>query len=122
MITLGIKKIVESNAVGFSTVDKNNKPHSIAVAYTKVIGNKVVITNCYMSETLKNLKINNNVAIVVWNRDWEKASVGFELRGKAKYYKSGEWFNFVENLPENKDYDVKGAIVVDVNKVKMLKG
>lgn len=121
MITAGIKKLIEGNALGLSSVDKYGKPHSIAVAYVKVVGDKIIITNCHIHETLRNLKINNNVALVVWNKDWEKVCVGFELKGKAKCYTSGKWFKFVKNMPDNEDYDVKGAIVVSVNKIKMLK-
>jgi len=35
MITLGLKKFIEANAMALATVGKNGKPHSIAVAYVK---------------------------------------------------------------------------------------
>lgn len=120
MITPGIKKLVEDNAIGFSTVDKNGKPHSIAVAYVKVVGNKLIITNTHIKESVKNLKNNKNVALVVWNKEWETACVGFELKGTAENYESGKWADYVKNMPENKGYDVKGAIVVSVKKIKKL--
>ncbi|MBU4257292.1 pyridoxamine 5'-phosphate oxidase family protein [Patescibacteria group bacterium] len=120
MITPGIKKLVENNAIGFSTVDKSGKPHSIAVAYVKVFGNKIIITNTHIKESVKNLKNNKNVALVVWNKEWETACAGFEIKGAAKNYESGKWFDFVKNMPENKGYNIKGAIVVSAKKIKKL--
>lgn len=35
MITPGLKKFIESNAMGLATVGKDGKPHNIAVAYVK---------------------------------------------------------------------------------------
>jgi len=120
MITQGIKKLIEINALGFSTVDKKGKPHSIAVAYTKVIDNKVVITNVHIKESTENIKTNKNVSLVVWNNNWEKSCIGFELKGTAKNYNSGKWFEFVKNMPDNEGYDVKSAIIVTVTEIKKL--
>ncbi|MCX6766415.1 MAG: pyridoxamine 5'-phosphate oxidase family protein [Candidatus Moranbacteria bacterium] len=119
-ITLGIKKLLEINAVGFSTVDKNNNPHSIAVASVKVFQNNIIISNINIKESIKNIEKNNNIAIVIWNKEWETARVGFELKGKAKNYTSGKWFDFVKKMPENEGYKVKSAIVVKIEKIKKL--
>jgi len=120
MITPGIKKLIEANAIGFATADEKGNPHCIAVAYAKVFGNKVVITNTHIKESLKNLEKNNNVALVVWNKEWETACVGFELKGTAKNFTADKWFDFVKNMPDNEGYDVKSAIVVTVKKIKKL--
>lgn len=120
MITPGIKKLIESNALSFATVDGQGKPHSIGVAYVKVIGDKIVISNTHINESLKNIEKNNNVALTVWNKEWETACVGFEIKGTAKNYKSGEWLDFVKNMPDNEGYNVKSAIVVLVKKIKKL--
>jgi uncharacterized pyridoxamine 5'-phosphate oxidase family protein len=120
MIAPGIKKLIESNALSFATVDGQSRPHSIAVAYVKVIGNKIIITNTHIRESLKNIEKNNNVALTVWNKEWETACVGFEIRGTAKNYKTGKWFDFVKSMPDNEGYDVKSAIVVLVKKIKKL--
>jgi hypothetical protein len=69
---------------------------------------------------LKNIEKNNNVALTVWNKEWETACVGFEISGTAKNYKTGKWFDFVKSMPDNEGYDVKSAIVVSVKKIKKL--
>jgi pyridoxine/pyridoxamine 5'-phosphate oxidase len=120
IITSGVKKLIEDNAVGLATVDKNGNPHNIAVACVKVVENKIVITNTHIKETTENLKNNNNVAVVVWYKDWEQSCIGFEFAGTAKHYTEGKWFEFVKNLPDNEGYGVIGAIVIDVKKIKRL--
>jgi hypothetical protein len=66
------------------------------------------------------LKINKNVALVVWHKDWENVCVGVELRGIAEEQKTGKWFDLIKKLPENQGYNIKSAIVVKVKKVKKL--
>jgi len=121
IITPGIKKLIEANAASLATVNKNGIPHAIAVACIKVIDDDIIITNTHINETLKNLEANNNVALAVWNKEWEKSCVGFEIKGRAKYYNSGQWVDFVKNLPDNEGCIVKGAIVIKAAKIKMLK-
>lgn len=119
-ITPGIKKLIEANALGFATADKNGKPHNIAVAYVKVFGDNIIISNSHIKESIKNLANNRNVSLVVWNKEWERACVGFEIKGVAKNQTSGKWHEFVKKMPDNKGYDIKSAIVVKVNKIKKL--
>ncbi len=120
MITPGLKKFIESNAMGLATIGKNGKPHNIAVACVKVVDGKLIISNSHIKESIKNIESNSNVALVVWNKEWEEASVGFELVGKAKNYMEGKWLDFVCGLPDNEGYKIKSAIVVSITKIKKL--
>lgn len=120
MINRQLKNLIEKNAIAVSTVDKNNKPHTIAVGYAKVIDGKIIISNIFIRGTIKNLKNNSNISLAVWNRNWEKKCFGYELKGKAKYFTSGKWKKFVDQMPQNKKYHVKGAIVISINKIKRL--
>ncbi len=120
MISLGLQKFIESNAIGFATIGKNGKPHNIAVACVKVIEDKIIISNAHIKESVKNLKYNNNVSLVIWNKEWERACVGFELIGKAKSYTGGKWFEYVNSLPDNEGYKIISAIVVKITRIKKL--
>lgn len=115
-----LKTMIEKEALALSTIDSAEKPHTIAVGFAKVVEDKIIITNNYMTETPKNIKQNNNIAIAVWNRNWEDDCKGFELRGTAEYVTEGKWKDFVKAMPENKNYPAKGAIVITVNKIKKL--
>jgi len=76
-ITKEMKNLIESNALAFATVDENRNPHCIAVGYPKVVSkNKIIITDVAINETIKNIQLNNNVALTVWSRNWEKECVG----------------------------------------------
>lgn len=110
-----IKEEIEKSILAFATA-KNNKPHQIAVAAVKVLGDKLIITDNFMKETKRNLISNKKVSLIFWNGER-----GYELRGDAEYFSSGEWLNFVKSLKENKNFKPKGAITVKIKKVKKLK-
>jgi len=121
MISKGLKKFIEANVMGLATIGKNGKPHNIAVACVKVEGNNLVISNAHIKESVKNIEKNPNVSLAVWNKEWEKACVGFEIIGQAKNHTKGKWLDYVKNIPDNKGYAIKSAIVIKVLKIKELK-
>lgn len=120
LIEPGIKKLIEGNALSFCTVDKAGKPHSIAVAYCKVFDDQVIISNSHIEESIENIKDNPHVSLAVWNKEWETACVGFELKGMGENQTEGRWFEFVKAMPDNEGYDIKSAIVVTVIAIKKL--
>jgi len=119
MINPGIKKIIEENACGLATVDEKGNPHNIAVGDVKVISkNQILIGNNYMTETIKNIKKSSNVALVVWCSNWKKSCIGYELKGKAKHFTEGKWKEMIKKI--HKGFPAKGAILVTINKIKVL--
>ena len=120
-INEGMKKMIEENALGLATIGKDNKPHNIAVAYVKVVSdNELVISNNYINETIENIIQNPNVSLVVWNKEWKDACIGYELKGIAEYYTEGKWIDFIKTIPINEGEPCKGAILVKINNVKVL--
>ena len=116
-----LKNLIENNVLTLTTVDKDRSPHSIAVAYVKVVyKDKILVSDNYMKETLENLKINSNVSLLMWNENWKKDCFSFELRGKAQYFTSGKWREDVKKIQENKGNPAKGAILVTITKIKKL--
>jgi hypothetical protein len=108
-----IKKVIENNPLSFATI-KGNKPYVIGVAYCKVIDNdRILITDNYMRTTLENIKKNPNVALVVWDKNWN----GYQFLGKCKYYKRGKWLQYVKKMKENKGLPAKGAILIKVSTI-----
>ena len=56
-ITEEIKKIIEENIAALASVNESGKPHTIAVAYPKVISeNQILITDNFMKETIQNIQ------------------------------------------------------------------
>ncbi len=116
-----LKSLIENNVLTLTTVDNDKSPHSIAVAYVKVVDkDKILVSDNYMKETIENLKINSNVSLLMWNENWKKDCFSFELRGKAQYFTSGKWRETVKKIQENKGNPAKGAILVTITKIKKL--
>ena len=122
-ITVEIKKLIEENALSVATTNEDGSPHCIVFGYPKVVSdNQIVLSAIYTVETLKNIQRNNNVALAVWSRNWEDEKVcdGYQLKGKAEYLTSGKWKKFVDDLLENKNENLKGAILITIEKIKKL--
>ncbi len=120
-INEGMKKMIEANAMGFATVNKKGEPHNIAVGFVQVISkNQLLISNNWIIESIDNIKSNSNVSLVVWNKDWKEACVGYEFKGKAEYFTSGKWVEEIKKFPINEGEPCKGAILVTINKIKIL--
>lgn len=120
-INEGMKKMIEENILALATVDKKGEPHNIAVGFVKVISkNQLLISNNWFVETIENIKENKNVSLAVWARNWEENCISYEFRGKAEEFTSGKWLEEIKKIPINKDEPCKSAIVVTINKIKVL--
>ena len=108
-----LKDKIEHSVIALSSVNKEGKPHNIAVMFIKVKENKIVITNNYINTTIENIKNNPLVSIVFW-----KGDKGFIIDGKAKHYDSGKWLKFIKSIKENKPHPKRGALVVDIDNIK----
>ena len=114
-----LKKLIEENAIAFATVGEDGNPHCIAVGDVKVVSeNQVLVGDNYMEETIDNLQRNPNVALVVWNKEWQENCIGFELRGTAQYFTEGSWVEMVKKIHQG--FPAKGAILVTITKIKKL--
>jgi len=109
-----IKDLIESNPVAFATVTEGNKPNVIGVAFVKVISeDRVLITDNYMNQTVKDITQNPNVCLIVWDSEFK----GYKLVGQAEYFTEGEWKRYVEQMDENKGLPAKGAVLVTISKI-----
>ena len=118
-INNGMKKMIEENALGFATMDKEGNPHNIAIGYVEVVDkDKLLIINDEIKESIENIKINPNIAIVVWNKEWKENCIGYELKGRAEYYTEGKWYERIKKT--HPEFPSKGAILATINKIKSL--
>lgn len=116
-INIDVKKLIEENPVAFATVDKFSNPNVIGVAFVKAVSkNQIIITDNFMEQTKENIKLNSNVCLAVWDKDWN----GYKLIGNAEYFTDGKWKSFVEKLPENKGLEAKGAILITITIITKL--
>ncbi len=110
-----IKKQIEKATIAVATINKNNKPHAIAIMYAKAEGDMIIITDNYMKKTIGNIKNNPYVSLVFW-----QGEQGWRIDGKAEYHNFGKWLNYVRSLKENKGLPAKGAIVIKIEKITEL--
>ena len=109
-----IKRMIEKNPLAFATIDKSGKPYVIAVADVKIISeDRILIGDNYMEKTIENLKNSPNVSLVVW----DKHEKGYKIQGTAEYFSDGEWAEKAKEI--HKSYPAKGAIVIEINEVRM---
>lgn len=109
-----IKNLIENNPVVVATVMENGKPNVIGVAFVKVVsGNQILVTDNYMRQTIEDIINNENVCLLVWDKDLK----GYKMVGEAEYFTEGKWKKFVEQIKENKGLPAKGAILVTVSKI-----
>lgn len=116
-----LKNLIETNPLGFASVDKDSNPHCIAVAYVKVVSeNQILITDAHIIITVENIKNNPRVCLVVWNKDWQRDCYGYVLKGNAEHFTAGKWFDEVSKIAENEELEFKGAILVTIDKIKRI--
>ena len=109
-----IKNLIEKNPAALATVTSGNKPNIIGVAFVKVVSdNKIVITDNYMNQTLRDILKNRNVCLIFW----DSLMQGYKLVGQANYFTRGKWFEYVKVMKENSNLPAKGAILIKVTKI-----
>ena len=110
IINKKLRNLIEKNVLVLATAGKG-KPHCIAVGDAKVVSkNQIIIGDNYMKETIKNIKKNKNISLIVFKGN------AYELKGTAEYFIKGKWFEMAKKIHE--EYPTKGAILVNINKIK----
>lgn len=116
-----LKKMLENNAMALATVDAIGNPHVIAMAgVVFVSNNQFLLTDNHLQETLKNINNNPNIAITIWNEDWQTDCVGYKLKGQAEYFTEGKHYQLVKDLPENQGEPCKGVLLITIDQARRL--
>lgn len=102
------KFILNSTAKALATLGKNGL-NVVPVSSLKVVDDEIWLINYFMDKTVENIKENNKVALVCWNKMF-----GYQIKGEVEYFENGEKFDeaviwIKEILP---DRIVKGLVVL----------
>jgi predicted pyridoxine 5'-phosphate oxidase superfamily flavin-nucleotide-binding protein len=89
-----------------ATSSKEGIPNANIVISLGFVDDKLLVADCQMHTTIKNLKENPNVCVI---------GGYFKLKGTAEIFSSGKYFDLC--VKENKDYKVKNAILISVKEV-----
>ena len=117
MISAEAKKLIESNPVAVAT-SSFTEPDVAVVADVKVVDDKLLIGDNYLTQTRENINKNGKVSLVVWNPEWEKDCFGYKIVGKAEYQTAGPYYDMVQLI--HAGFPAKGAIIVTIDSVKRI--
>lgn len=117
-ITPEIKQRFETSVVALGTVNQNGIPNVVAVACCKVVSNnQVLVTDNFFNKTRVNLNINTHVSLSFWNPVDGDNNWGYQFKGIAQVFTSGQWKDMVDSDPNNTGLAHKAAILVTVNEI-----
>ncbi len=89
-----------------ATSSKDNAPNANIVISLGFVDNKLLIADCQMNNTIKNLKENQNICVV---------GGYFRIKGKVEIFSSGKYFDLcAKNSPDHK---IHNAILIIIDEV-----
>jgi len=100
------EKFKQGKEIILSTCSKDNSPNSNIVISLGFIDNKLLIADCQMNTTIRNLKENPKICVI---------GGYFRLKGIVEIFSSGKYFDICKE--KNKDYKLKNAILVNIKEV-----
>jgi predicted pyridoxine 5'-phosphate oxidase superfamily flavin-nucleotide-binding protein len=121
-----IQETINGNLVHLATASKGGKPNVIPVGGIRAISdNELLIVDVLFDKTKKNLLENSQVAIAVEALGKGTPPRGYQLKGRAKIFTSGEMFEQAVRMMEDMkkrwrgraDLKVKSAVLVEVDEI-----
>lgn len=89
-----------------STSSRNNIPNANIVISLGFVEDKLLVADCQMKNTIKNLKENNNVCVI---------GGYFRIKGRAAILSSGRYFDIC--VKNSAGYKVKNAVLITIKEV-----
>lgn len=89
-----------------ATASKKNIPNANIVVSVGFVEDKLLVADCQMKTTIKNLKENENICAI---------GGYFRIKGKAKVYSLGKYFDIC--VASDKKHKVKNAVLIDIKQV-----
>ena len=96
----------EGKEIILATCSKDNNPNANIVVSLGFVDNQLLIADCQMTTTIRNLKENPKICLIGGH---------YRLRGTIEIFSSGRYFDIC--VKKNKDYKVKNAILVNIVEV-----
>jgi len=89
-----------------ATSSKNGVPNANIVISLDFVGDKLLVADCQMKKTIKNLKENNHICVI---------GGYFRIKGKVNIFSSGKYFDIC--IKNSAGYKVKNAILITIIEV-----
>ena len=92
--------------ITLATSSKECVPNANIVVSYGFVDDKLLVANCQMTNTINNLKENDNICVI---------GGYFRIKGKVDIFSSGKYFDLVAQ--KNEEYTAKNAILISINEV-----
>ena len=96
----------EGKEIVLATSSKEGEPNANIVISLGFIDDKLLVADCQMGGTIKNLQENNHICVV---------GGYFRIKGQVEIFSSGKYFDIC--VEKSKWYVVKNAILISINEV-----
>ncbi len=96
----------EGKNVILATSSKKKIPNANIVGSLGFIDGSLLVADCQMFNTIKNLKENKNICVI---------GGYFRIGGRVKIYSSGKYFDIC--IRKSKGWSVKNALVISIDNV-----
>ncbi len=109
MGTKEIIKVIENNPTVVATSTKDGKVNTTLVTGIKVKDGRLNLTDTSneFKKLVNNVLENDEFSLICLNPEKK----GYKIQGFANYLTEGEEFEFVKNLEQNLDKEVRGVVV-----------
>jgi len=94
-------KFKEGKEIILSTCSKESKPNANIVISLGFVDNQLLVADCQMKTTIKNLKENNNICVI---------GGYLRLTGKVNIFNKGKYFDIA--VSKSKGYKVNNIILI----------
>jgi hypothetical protein len=96
----------EGKELVLATASKGGQPNANIVISLGFIGNKLLVANCQMVNTIKNLIENQDICVI---------GGYYRIRGNVELFDSGKYFDLC--VQKSKGYKPKHAIIISVDEL-----
>lgn len=114
-----VRTAFEEAPVCFLATCGDNVPNVVPVGYKWLVGNELILADCFFNKTRRNLAANPSVAVTVAAANPKR---GFQLKGQASVHESGEPYERVIALLRacGVDADPHAVVLITVTEVYSL--
>ncbi|MFA6533710.1 MAG: pyridoxamine 5'-phosphate oxidase family protein [Patescibacteria group bacterium] len=92
------------------TSSKAGRPNAVVAISQGFIGRKLLVNDCQMKTTVRNIKENPAVCVV-----GRKNGEYYRIKGRARLYPSGRYYKIAAKREQ--EFKVKNAIVIEIKEV-----
>ena len=101
----------EGQELVLATSSKDCKPNANVVISNGLVGDKLLVSDCMMTTTIKNLQQNGRICVIA-----KHGKEYYRIKGDVTIYSSGKYFALATKK-SGPNYPVKHAIMIDIKEV-----